>query len=432
MKMRLNRLSMLFLLAGGLASAVFSPVSYAHHPNEGDWTLPSLLEDAFKNNLEIKEAEQQQEVSSALRKQAVSAYLPHLSLDGGAQSNRFDSEQSSGVFGHVSANINLYRGGRDKINQEVLSAEESFQKFRYQKTRARIQREVSKKYYELLYLSEGIALKEEALETNKNSMALAQKKKAAGFTSQADVLEFELRESNLKSDLNLLRQEEATKTKELARLIGYLGDKALRVKGHLERTHLDRREESLLTQALEEREDLKEAQKALAVSELEYKGLFADYLPRIDLKAKYGKLATEERVSENLNNFSVGLQVSIPIFSGLDTLYGRDAKAKDRARNDYRAERIKQEVKVQLETALSRLKSIDERLDLEEKNIARSRQYYDLTLSEYRKGVKNSPDVAGAAERLYDAKLRNLGYRRDYYLTNIEIAEATGVGTEGL
>jgi outer membrane protein TolC len=204
------------------------------------------------------------------------------------------------------------------------------------------------------------------------------------------------------------------------------------VKGHLERTRLDKRGETLLTKAFEEREDLKEAQKTLAVSELEYQGLFADYLPRVDLKAKFGKLATDERVTGNLDNFSVGLQVSIPIFSGLETTYGRDAKAKDRVRNDYRVERIKQEVKVQLETALSRLTSIDERLNLEEKNIARSKQYFDITLSEYRKGVKNSPDMVGAAERLYDAKLRNLEFRRDFYLTNIEIAEAVGVETGAL
>ncbi len=427
MKIPLSKLCAAILLAHFFGSLTTIQNAYADHPNEGNVTLSSLLKEAQENSLEIKEAQKQSESTSALRRQAISGYLPHVSIDGGSQTTQYDDEKSNGVFAHLNGTVNLYRGGKDKANQEIQSAEEDFQKVRAEKTKARIIREVSAKYYELLYLSEGIALKEDARTANKNQMALAQKKKNAGFTSQADVLEFELRDSTLASDINFLKLEETIKERELARLVGRSQNKPIHVKGHLERIRVAKTTDDLLKRALAEREDLKEAEKNLRVSELGYKSLFGDYLPRIDLDGKFGKLATDERVFTELNNYSFALKVSIPIFSGLETKYGRHAKFEEIAKNELSASRLRQEIRVQLENALTKLRSIEERLDLEEKNIERSKQYYEISLSEYRKGVKNSPDVAGAAERLSDARLRNLEYRKNYELTRIELAETIDI-----
>lgn len=407
------------------SSIFFGSFSFADHPNEGSGALASLIEEALKNNLEIQEAEKQYESSLASRKQAAAPYLPELSVEGGYQDSKIDGETSSGSFGYGRAAINLYRGGKDQANLSARSEEEKFQRFRFEKSKVQIEREVSKKYYELLYLQEGIAVNEEALKVNRSQSSLAVKKKSAGYTSQADVLEFELREATLFSDINFLKREESTKQRELRGLLGRVDESTIRVAGHLGREPFNKDGDVLLQIALQERIDLKEAVKDIAVSSFQYKALFADYLPKIDLEGKYGKLSGQERN----NNSVVKLQVSVPLFSGMDTLHGRQAKSLEVANNDLRATRIRQEIKIQLENAVARLRSIDERLNLEEKNIERSKRYYTITLDEYKKGVKNSPDVAGAAERLFDARLRNLEFRKEFYLTRVEIAEAVGISS---
>lgn len=410
----------------------FGTQALADHPNAGDITLPSLIKEAYSNNLEIKEAEKQLEASTALRKQAIAPYLPEVGVEGGYQDTKFDNERSNGSFGYGTARINLYKGGKDKATLDAREEEERFQKLRYEKTKPQMEREISKKYYELLYLQEGIAVKEEALLANKSQKELAIKKKKAGFTSHADVLEFELREATLTSDINMLKRDEATKERELRRLIGRTSDTPLRVGGHLHREKFTKNSDSLLKIALEERIDLKESEKNLIVSQYQQKALLGDYLPKVDLEGRYGKLAGEERVFDSNSNSAVMLKVSIPLFSGLDTVNGRRAQASEIAKNELSATRIKQEIKVQVENGLSRLRSIEERLDIEEKNIERSKQYYSITLNEYKKGVKNSPDVAGAAERLFDARIRNLEFRKDFHLARIEIAEAIGVEDQSL
>lgn len=424
---RVTSIKMHIMLFGLLITVGSS--AFATHPNPGDVILSSLVSEALKSNLEIREAERQASASQASRKQAISPYLPEVSLEGGYQSSRFDNETSDGSFGYGKANLNLYRGGKDQATYQSRVLDENFQKLRLQKTKARIERSVSKLYYELLYLQEGMAVKEEALTANKTQMALAEKKKSAGFTSKADVLEFELREATLRSDLNFLKQEESTKERELRQLLGRTEGPIIRVGGHLRRESFRKSVDDLLKLAIQERGDLKEAEKNIAAANIEYKSLFGDYMPRVDLEGKYGRLNGEERVFKNDDNYSMMMKVSIPLFSGLETVYGRQSKSQEIAKSELAAGRIKQEIQVQLSNAISRLKSVEERLDLEEKNIERSKQYYDLTLSEYRKGVKNSPDVAGAAERLFDARLRNLEYRKDFYLTCVEIAAAVDVAS---
>ncbi len=415
--------SLLLVRAFGI-SFLATPISFADHPNEGSGALMSLIEEALRNNIEIKEAEKQYEASLASRKQAFASYLPELSLEGGYQSSNSDGETSRGSFGYGRAAINLYRGGKDQAHMDARSEEEKFQKMRYEKSKVQIEHEVSKKYYELLYLQEGIALNEEALRENKSQTSLALKKRAAGYTSQADVLEFALREATLNSDIIFLKREESTKERELRLLLGRADEPFVRVGGHLRRERLRKDVDVLLKIALQERMDLNEANKDIAVSNLQYKSLVADYFPKVDLEGKYGKFAGQEQN----NNSVVKLQVSIPLFSGFDTFHGRQVKSIEIASSELRANRIRKEIKVQLEKAMERLRSIDERLNLEEKNIERSKLYYTITLGEYKKGIKNSPDVAGAAERLFDARLRNLEFRKDFYLTRLEIAEAVGIG----
>ncbi|MGE4108438.1 MAG: TolC family protein [Bacteriovoracia bacterium] len=416
------------LMVIGISALAASP-ALADHPNAGNVTLSSLIEEAFKNNIEIKEVEKEYEASTASRKQAISPYFPEIAVEGGYQNGKFDNESSSGSFGYGAARINLYNGGKDQAQVSIRSEEEKFQKLKLEKTKSQIEREISRKYYELLYLQEGIAVKEEALKANKAQNELALRKKSAGFTSQADVLEFELREATLNSDINLLRREETAKERELRRLLGRDDGPIIRVGGHLRRERFTQSDERLIKLALEERIDLKESEKNIAVSSLQYRSLFGGYLPRIDVEGKYGKLAGEERIFNNYNNSVVMLKVSIPIFSGLDTVYARQAQASEIAKNELSAGRVRQEIKVQIENALSGLRSIEERLNIEENNIERANKYYTITLAEYKKGVKNSPDVASAAERLFDAKLRNLEFRKDFYLTQIEIAEAAGVSS---
>ena len=410
-----------------LAVLSYSTVSRADHPNAGTDSLSELLTEAYANSLQIKEAEKSLASISIRSKQALSPYLPEVSLEGGYQMNRLSDESTKGSFGYAQGKINLYRGGKDRARKEIKEREVELAEFKVRKLKSKVERTVSRQYYELLYLQESIALKTEAINSNKSQVEMAKKKKVAGFTSQADVLEFEFREATLKSDLNLLMQNESILELELRQILGRNSENKIRVSGHLKREIVKGSIDQFTAKAINENETLGELNSNLKTAGLEKDAIFSNYLPQLNLEGKYGRLATEERVLSGDNNYQLMLKLSVPLFSGLDTRYGSQAQTHEISKLEISKLRVEQEIRTEIQSALTKFQSINERLDLEEKNIERSKQYYEITQAEYRRGVKNSPDLAGAAERLFDARIRNLEYRKEVYFSILDLAETLGV-----
>ena len=260
---------------------------------------------------------------------------------------------------------------------------------------------------------------------NQEQMKLAKLKKSSGFTSNADVIEFELREATLNSDLKMFAQVIAEKSRELSVLLGRKDSSVPSlVKGHLIRessTTLNK--ENVLSRLKDSNIDLAEAQAELKMSEKDASIAKSSFLPSLDLEAKYGKIANEEKVFADNNNYSVMLKLSVPLFSGLETMNQTKSARSAVVAKDAAASRRNLSVVAETENLFSQLSTLTDRLNLEEKNLSKSEDYYKITLGEYRRGVKNSPDMVGASERLLEARIRNLEYRKDYYLTKLKIYE---------
>lgn len=398
---------------------------FAHHPNEGSLTLEQLLKEAEAQNLDIKEAESQLKSSEAAADSQYGMLMPQVSVEGGPLTTKFDDEKNSGTAVYGKAEWNLYRGGKDSNELDKAKIRSDLDRKKYEATKSKIIREVSRVYYELLFLLEGSDLKGKAIEMNQEQMKLAKLKKSSGFTSSADVIEFELRDATLNSDLKMYSQAIAEKSRELSVLLGRKDSSIPSlVRGHLLRettTSLTR--ENVLNRLKDDNIEIAEAQAELKMSEKDASIAKSGFLPSLDLEAKYGKLANEEKVFADNNNYSVMLKLSVPLFSGLETMNQTKSARSAVVARDAAASRKGLTVVAETENLFYQLSILTDRLNLEEKNLSKSEEYYKITLGEYRRGVKNSPDMVGASERLLEARIRNLEYRKDYYLTKLKIYE---------
>lgn len=417
----------LLLLSVYIFALTYSAPGRADHPSEGSLTLDALVQEALAHSPSLEEASSRARAAHSDAKVARGALLPELSLEGGPVSAKLDSERYSGTALYGKAQWNLYRGGRD---QALLSRAQMTAELAARQTglaRTALAREVSKLYYEMLFILESVSLKEKALQMNIEQMQLAKRKKASGFTSNADVIEFELREATLNADLKKILQERDETSREFAALLGRAQSSALlTVKGHLQRdqTAVDR---SKVLSALEElNPDLIETRLNREVALQERAVARSEFLPQLDLEARYGKIAAEDRLYAERDNFSVFLKMKLNLFSGLSSVNGVNSASSRVAQSDAALARTQLSVRAEAENLLSLLTSISERLDLEERTLQRSEEYYQLTLGEYRRGIKNSPDVVTASERLLETRIRNLEYRRDYQLARLRLAALTG------
>ena len=53
--------------------------------------------------------------------------------------------------------------------------------------------------------------------------------------------------------------------------------------------------------------------------------------------------------------------------------------------------------------------------------MASAEKYYDLTLAEYKRGVKNSPDIVGATERYFDSKKKKIEIQKELELVQLQL-----------
>lgn len=411
-----------------LAVSLITECSFANHPNEGSLSLDELLQEAVRENKEILEVNNRAGAGKNEAAAARGKFFPQLSIEGGPLAAKFDAEKNSGTSVYGKAEWNIYNGGRDGAALEKSKLESDLAEKQITLTTAKVRREISRIFYEMLFLVESIALKEKALEMNEEQMKLAKLKKASGFTSNGDVIEFELREATLRSDLKKLLREKENRSRELSVWLGRPEPvQTLEVKGHLAKENANFDRSKILASLSENSPDVLEARLNLELSNQNKAISQAGYKPQIDIEGRYGKLASEERVFNDNDNYSISLKVKIPLFSGLTTT---NEVAAARARvvlSESLVARTLLSTRAAVENLLSQMDLLQERLELEEKTLPRSEEYYKLTLAEYKRGVKNSPDMVGAAERLLEARIRNLEYRKEYFLTKIELLGLAGI-----
>ncbi len=415
-----------FFLSLGLAIGICG-VAHADHPNEGKIAISQLIDEAGKNSLEIKQAEENlKSLQSKLHSQ-YGRLSPKISLEGGPQSSKFDDEKSNDTVLYGKAEWNLYRGGSDKALIDLAESEIEIQEKRLKSLKNKIKKDVSKIYYELQFILESVSLKQRALELNSQQMEIAKAKNRSGFTTSSDVLEFDLRGSTLQSDLVLLNQKLEDKAGELNVLLSrknFHSNEA--VKGHLIRESFNFNREDLLAKMQDNNDQLLLSKLELQQMENEKQQAKSQFLPKLDLEAHYGKLATDEKVFTDKDNYSLLLKLNIPLFSGFENYNSVKSTSAKLAASQLSFEQKRISLSAELDSLLAESKALNARLDLEEKNLERSEKYYKLTLGEYRRGVKNSPDMVGASERLLEARIRNLEYRRDLMLAKTKIQGLTG------
>lgn len=406
---------------------LFCQNALADHPNEGKTILSELILEAQKDNLNIKEQAHRIESLKKQYSYEKAKYYPQLAIEGGPQSSQFDHDKSSGSSLYAKLDWNLYRGGLDQSSIELAQSQVQAHEKNLRALKNILKNEVSKIYYELQFILESIALKQKAIELNSQQMKVAKVKNNSGIISSSDVLEFDLRESTLNSDLIFLNQQLEIKSKELnSKLSRESNSSVEKVKGHLTRENIRFVRTEIIQKIHNQNSSLNEITIEIAKNENEKKGFRSQYLPSINLEGRYGKLATEENIFNQNNNYYIGLKFNLPLFSGFESLNAFQSMNEKILANQKAFDQKIIELNQELDSLLIEVRALNQRLDIEEKNIERSEKYYQLTLIDYRRGIKNSPDMVVASERLLDARIRNLEYRRDLKLAQLKILSLAG------
>lgn len=424
MKVRLLLLLTIFALS--LNCSVYPSLAFSDEVLVEFVKIPDLVR---AHNQHVNGARLLKEATETEQGYLSRSFLPELHAKASEERYRTGSQSwRNEPTTSVEASMNLFRGGRDQFEDKIVSniskvsSLEAEQTFRYELSKARTA------YWNLVAQKEIQGVLRSGIKSNKEQLKAAQDRVNAGLSLQTDELEFklhqvELEQEEAKSSLAIKRFE-----LELAVLLGFSEQTGLITAKYISHDHSD----ELANTSFSELDHL-------AIQVLEHKSVQANleklkaekwWIPSIDLYASYGLNPFREREFEDSSDrleSIIGAQVSIGIYDGLKSKIAAAKKSKEVA--GYKADRqqTSMELKAEFEHAKAQLSLTHQLIHKSEDALKISGEYLEQTIDEYKKGVKNSPDVLSALEKDLTMRLSFVDLRRGYEIAKTNLMAILGI-----
>jgi len=387
-------------------------------------TLQDYTEQALCNNPSIGAQSKATQAACERSWATYGPFLPGVNFEGGGVHEDTKVYEDTYRYAFLEGRWNLYRGGGDWAHMRASERRFSLAKLELSRMRKALTQDVATAFYNLLYLKQAHNLYQKVIDGNDEYMEIAKRKWKSGLTTEVDVLEFDLQKDRYLIDQRYIDEQQFSHKENLAQLISCATcPEDIDVEGSFPEEHtvdLCQAKE----QALSCRDDYLQSCLHTAIAKDEACIARSDLLPSIDLIATWG--TEPHRRNDRGNGGKVMLNFSVPLFHGGQRWrHWRSAKAHERQSCcTYRDD--KNRLITEVATIVNRLDVIARQLHSEQKRKTTLTDYLSMTREEYSRGTKNSPDLAGAAERLLNSSLRVISLRRDYALALADLATATG------
>lgn len=375
----------------------------------------------FEQSPELSSLKKQVESKEALYSSGYSNFLPSVNAVGGWQQNTLDSTPTpeKGTVGYLEAQYNLFNGFKDSSNLNQKEAALSASKTELLLKQRDLKNTLVELVSEMLHLHKLQDILDEEYKTVLTQKQMAQKKEAAGLTGSVDRLEFSVRESEIEIERNQINQEHDELHQKFTKLFGSeVADSALQ--------NISFQNFNELTDIRNEFDHNKNLDYQLAQNNLnravsEKVEARSEFFPKLDLTASIGRLTPSETNATRYNESKYGITLTIPLFSGLNTYNNTKAANLNISSAEKTIDQVTKNVQADFNILKNKINELSKLFKINEQKLITSQQYFDLTLGEYRRGIKNSPDLVGATERLFNTKKKQVEILKDLEILKIKI-----------
>ncbi|AFY01866.1 TolC family protein [Bdellovibrio bacteriovorus] len=390
-------------------------------PAMAESSLSTLKKQLATNNPELRASSSRQQAQKNLAHSQWSPFLPELSAAAGYAKENTLHDKDDGYVGYLSGRWNLFRGGQDWKEKGIADQESRVADLDHDITSRRLNRELGEAYYEALLNTHFISVDSEKIQFLHNQRSMAQKKINAGLTSNVDAIELDLEESTLSAEIeshktDLQISQDVIKSLVYSDSVTNLSTKEAfpRIsEADFAKTDVSQNPALQKQQALEQSSHLRR-QKAQGA-----------YLPSIDLNAQYGRLVPQYEDPMDGTESRVSVLMTWTFFSGLDTRFKTAAAKELETSQGFEKANTQIQLNTQTESLRNKARELLALRSLLEKRQTLTQKYYDLTLSEYRRGIKNSSDLASATNSLFENRTRLLQVQKDLAVLKLKFDELT-------
>ncbi|MBX3022653.1 MAG: TolC family protein [Bdellovibrionales bacterium] len=370
------------------------------------------------------------EVSAAKARQGhlERSFLPRLEAHAAQEGFKTGTqEQKTQPEYGAELNLNLYNGGRDRLQERVLAARAARKDFEMKGKLAGELAKARETYWNIVYANNVSRVLKEMNEVNSANLKAANRRLKSGVATESDRLEFEMNAIDLKRDLSQIELDRRSSSRDLLVLLGYEPSQTLQTETELK--HGDEWE-SEIRHTHEDHEFLvKPAQLLSTEADLAAREASRFWLPRLDAYAgwnQYNQREEEPSATRERQESVVGLRLKFGPFDGLTARSESAALRMEASAAKLIADYEHKRNEAHIEKEFDELKFLHDRVHEADENIASAERYYRLTQAEYTRGVKNSPDVLGASEKLLAMRMKRLNMIRDFQIARSHVLSKIG------
>lgn len=395
------------------------------------WTLNDCIRYALEQNIQLQQNRLSLEESKVDVKTAKAALFPSLSFSTGHNmTNRPYQETSSMVSGTeiisssnktsytgsygLNAQWTVWNGGQrlNTIKQQKLNKETAELTVNEQENT--LQEEITKLYVQILYADESVRINEGTLELSKAQYERGKELLAAGDISKSELAQLESQVSNDNYQLVTAQTSLENYKLQLKQLLELDGDREFTLAiPELDETNVLSplpAKADIYNTALALRPEIQSSRLNIQSADLSISMAKAGYMPNVSLTAGIGTNHTtgsdftfSEQVKRGWNN-SIGLSVSLPIFSNRET---KSAVGKAKIQRESRQldlTNAQKELYRTIETMWLDASSAQQQFVAADAKLKSSQSSYELVNEQFKLGMKNTVELLTEKNNLMSAQ----------------------------
>lgn len=301
------------------------------------------------------------------------------SLNAGLDWTLFDGLANFATINQSKNNLEAAKFSFDRLKQDIIFGTTS-------------------RYYLVLGAEELLKVRQEDLAWNQKNLEVINARNELGAVTLADVYAQQVRVGNSEIALIQAQNDLETQKSELMNFLGVdiLSDLTLVNPLKVDSTELQRSAillqeykdiKSLVDRAMENRPDLRSANLLL---ESAYNGITiskSGYFPRITNSIGYRTSATTIGALNDTRSYSVGLGVSIPIFSGFQTETSVELSKINARIREIQVTELERTIKVDLKKTYLDFQTAQKQLEVSQKNVQAAEQNRRIEQEKYNIGA---------------------------------------------
>lgn len=300
--------------------------------------------------------------------------------------------------------------------------------------KSRVALQVSTRYLDILMMDRQLELLEQSLKRNVKAMEDARSLLTQGRGLKSDTLRSFVAVENLRSSVSYLKNRMEVSSMELKRLIGLDEHTDIVLTDQLEIGNSQGefyQVEEALQIAEQNRNDLHIQQLAIDYQQNKLKVAQAGLLPELSLIGQYQVQAQADNLKFSQyalpRTSFLGLRLSVPIFNGNRTK-SQISQARIKARQEeIRLSDLKDEVKTELATIISKWKEAVTQLGIQETTVKSAELNHQIIDDRFKNGLGSRLELTDAELALTQAKINYLNAVYNLRMLHVSLQHALGL-----